>query len=302
LVIFAGLSQASALMEKMNQIPSLPVFSIIVAVYNGEKYIEQTINSVLEQTYPQVQLIIIDGGSTDGTVDIIRKYDSHIHYWESKKDKGVYDAWNKALTHATGDWISFLGADDYLWDKEVLHRMVGDLQYAVDHQLRFVYGKVHLLSASGKVIGELGQTWEESKKQIKQRMTVVHCASFHHRSLFLEHGQFNVHFKIAGDYEFVLREFVKGGEALFVNQVVAGMRTGGLSANINLRLKVVEEEILARKMNHLPSGLKDQWQLIKARVYIHLLRLLGRERAGRLLDFWRALKGKKKLWSQIEER
>ena len=90
-----------------------PMISIITVVFNGEKYLEQTIQSVINQTYDNVEYILIDGGSTDGTVDIIKKYGVQIDYWISESDSGIYDAWNKGLSLATGDIIGFCNADDF---------------------------------------------------------------------------------------------------------------------------------------------------------------------------------------------
>ncbi len=91
-----------------------PLISVITVVYNAEKLLETTIESVLEQTYTNIQYIIIDGGSKDGTLNIIKKYEDKIHYWKSEPDKGIYDAMNKAINVATGDWVYFLGAGDTL--------------------------------------------------------------------------------------------------------------------------------------------------------------------------------------------
>ncbi|MHB8390785.1 MAG: glycosyltransferase [Acidobacteriaceae bacterium] len=85
---------------------------MITAIYNGEKYIAGCLESVLQQDYPGIEHIVLDGGSTDQTVDILRRYDDRVEYWASEPDNGVYDAWNKGLTEARGDWICFLGADD----------------------------------------------------------------------------------------------------------------------------------------------------------------------------------------------
>ena len=92
-----------------------PLISIITVVYNGEKYLEETIQSVINQTYDNVEYIIIDGGSTDGTVDIIKKYEDQIDYWVSEKDTGMYNALNKGFSCAQGDYLGWLNADDTLF-------------------------------------------------------------------------------------------------------------------------------------------------------------------------------------------
>ncbi len=287
-------------MKEMLYSETTPVISVIIAVYNGERYLEQTIQSVLGQTYAQVELIVIDGGSKDRTTDILKSYNDKIHYWISEKDKGVYDAWNKALKQANGEWITFLGADDFFWKPSVLENMVNHLALAKENNCRYVYGNVNLLSGKGSIISTLGQPWEESRKKIFHRMTVVHCASFHHQSLFSEHGLFNTQFKIAGDYEFLLREFIKGRDAYYVNQTIAGMRAGGLSANIRLRLKVAHEDVLARQLHHMPPTFSHKLQIIKARLAVGVMKTLGVKTVENLSDMLRMLKGKEKMWSKID--
>ncbi|MDA3897412.1 MAG: glycosyltransferase [Desulfobacteraceae bacterium] len=93
-----------------------PKISIIVVVFNGAQTLERCLYSVVHQIYPCKELIIMDGGSTDGSVELLKRYDSQIKYWESKPDRGIYHAWNKALEHAEGEWICFIGSDDFFFD------------------------------------------------------------------------------------------------------------------------------------------------------------------------------------------
>jgi len=99
-----------------------PLISIIIVVYNAGQYLEQTLLSVIQQTYKHIELIIIDGGSSDNTIEILKRYDDRISYWKSEPDKGIYDAMNKAIDIATGNWVYFLGAGDILLN--VLHQIV----------------------------------------------------------------------------------------------------------------------------------------------------------------------------------
>ena len=101
-----------------------PVFSIITVTYNAERWLERTILSVLSQSYPNIEYIIIDGGSTDGTVDIIKKYEERIAYWVSEPDKGIYDAMNKGIQKATGEWINFMNAGDVYAANDVLVQLM----------------------------------------------------------------------------------------------------------------------------------------------------------------------------------
>ena len=99
-----------------------PLISIIVAVFNGKETLQQCIDSVAQQTYQNKELIVIDGGSNDGTLDLLNQNSSRLT-WLSEPDSGVYSAWNKGLARAKGEWVCFLGADDFLWDANVLEQM-----------------------------------------------------------------------------------------------------------------------------------------------------------------------------------
>ena len=105
-----------------------PIITIIVAVLNSKESLERCIESVNNQTYPHRELIIIDGGSTDGTVEILKNNDDKIAYWESKPDRGIYHAFNKAIKYAQGEWIYFLGSDDYLWTSDVLEKVAQNIR------------------------------------------------------------------------------------------------------------------------------------------------------------------------------
>ncbi|HVU55840.1 MAG TPA: glycosyltransferase family 2 protein [Puia sp.] len=279
-----------------------PRLSIITAVYNGREYLEQCIDSIRTQTYGNVEHIVIDGGSTDGTQEVLQQHGQQLAYWVSEPDRGIYHAWNKGLARATGEWIAFVGADDRLRDKHVLENMIEHLHRALQQNIRYVYGKIDLLSAGAgnNIIAVWGQPWEIAKKDILQHMTVTHCCAFHHRSLFDEYGSFNEQFRITGDYEFLLRAFVKGDNALFTGQVVAAMHAGGLSANIRSKLVIARENILARRLNGLPPRFHHRIQLLKARVAQTLATLIGRRGMNILSDTYRSLRGKDKLWSKID--
>jgi len=132
-----------------------PVISVIVAVYNRAEVIQRCIESVASQTYSHVELIVVDGGSTDATVSILKSNSDSIDYWESKLDRGIYHAFNKGVKHATGDWIFFLGSDDYFHDPSILSKAASYLSNVDTQQHRIVYGKVSLVSSSGTCVDEM---------------------------------------------------------------------------------------------------------------------------------------------------
>jgi glycosyltransferase involved in cell wall biosynthesis len=134
-----------------------PLFTIIVAVLNNKEFLERCIESVNNQTYPHKELIIIDGGSTDGTVDILKDNDDRIAYWESKTDCGIYHAWNKALDHAHGECICFAGADDYFYNLQTLENIVPHLPANVI---------IRAIAKSIKYLAANARSWEVKVKMI----------------------------------------------------------------------------------------------------------------------------------------
>lgn len=227
----------------------LPLITIIVAVRNGEATIQRCIDSVSQQTYTNRELIVIDGASIDATVDIIRQNSSYISYWESKKDKGVYHAWNKALNHVKGDWICFLGADDFFWNEHCLTRIYPFLNDA-SPKTRVVYGKVNVVSSSGAVLYSIGGPWPDMKKKFLQINCLPHPGLMHHHSIFKEHGRFDDSFLIAGDYELLLRELLIN-DARFVPLSMVGMQHGGLSTLADNSIKGLKEMRRALRMHNI---------------------------------------------------
>ena len=230
---------------------SKPLISVIVAVYNGDKTLQRCIDSVFDQTYPNKEIIIIDGGSTDGTADIIRSNQDEITYWISEPDNGIYDAWNKALDNVRGDWICFLGADDYLWKNDVFEEIAPHLNRAESRDIRMVYGQVARVTGDDEIGCVDGFSWENTWRSIviDGICTFTHQGMFHHRSLFELYGNFDDSFKIAGDYELLVRAFKEGGDAIFIDGlIVAGMQTGGITSNCT---KLVMEVAKARQNNRL---------------------------------------------------
>ena len=125
-----------------------PLISVIIVVLNGEKYLEQSILSVIKQTYVNVEIIIIDGGSTDKTVDIIRKYENSIDFWISDKDSGIYNAMNKGIRLSTGDFIGFVGSDDYLY-LDTLEELA---KVAKNQVIDFTVGPVDIIKKNGQLL------------------------------------------------------------------------------------------------------------------------------------------------------
>lgn len=196
-----------------------PLISIITVVFNGEKYLEQTIQSVINQTYDNVEYIIIDGGSNDGTLDIIKKYDEAIDYWVSEPDEGIYDAMNKGIQTATGKFIAFINADDW-YEEQAIDYVIE--AYSQEHNIDFFYGNLNYIKENGKVV-----LWEGNRG--KNGLEIPHPTCFI-RSSILKKDLFNTDFKIAADAELILRLFNSNIESLYINKVIANFRDGGISS------------------------------------------------------------------------
>jgi glycosyltransferase involved in cell wall biosynthesis len=189
-----------------------PKVSVITVVYNAEATILQTINSVLTQTYSNFEYIIIDGKSTDGTTEKIKKIETKLAYWISEKDGGIYDAMNKGIQVSKGEWVIFLGADDIFFNNGVLSDIFTNNKLdSVD----FLYGDV-ILKTKQKIFGGR-RTYDQLIS-----LNINHQSIFYSKTLFERLGLFNLKYKILADYEFNLRIF---RDQLIVKKYVAGVIT-----------------------------------------------------------------------------
>jgi glycosyltransferase involved in cell wall biosynthesis len=205
-----------------------PLITVITAVVNGAQTLEQSILSVINQSYDNLEYIIIDGASGDGTLDIIRRYEQAIDYWVSEPDEGIYDAWNKGIRLARGDWVAFLGADDnYL--PGAINAYAKTIAGSRDRGLEYISSRVNLTQGT-QVIRTVGDRWKW--KSLRRYMNVAHVGSLHSRALFERYGLFDTSYKIGGDYEFLLRP-KSGLRAAFMNSITVNMGIAGAS-NSNL--------------------------------------------------------------------
>ena len=203
----------------------MPRVTVIMAVYNGEKFLEQAIRSVLDQSFEDFEYIVVDGGSTDGSIDIIKRYEDRITHWISEPDSGIYDAWNKGVALASGEWIAFLGGDDAYY-ANALKDYAGFIDEHSGGQLDYISSCVDLVDTDMKKIEVLCEPWIWRK--FRKRMKIAHVGSLHHKSLYERYGMYDTSYRISGDYEFLLRPG-KGLKAGYLNSVTAMMRTNGVS-------------------------------------------------------------------------
>jgi len=283
-----------------------PLISIITVCFNSSSTIKDTIASVLNQTYTNIEYILIDGNSTDDTVTIIKSYQEQFkqkstpYKWISESDKGIYDAMNKGIALAEGDWIVFIGSDDYYQNNTVLKDSISSLEIAENKKIKYVYGKIEHINHHNNLVEISGEPWINQKERFPYIMNINHSGCFHHKTLFSTHGNFNDTFKIAGDYEFLLRELKnKSNDAFFIDSVLIVMREGGISGTLSNRLNVVEETQRARRENGIHSFSKELffWKL-RVRVILLTASIFGSDFSSKLADFYRkAILGKQKRWS-----
>jgi glycosyltransferase involved in cell wall biosynthesis len=201
---------------------SRPLVSVITAVLNRADVLPRCIESVLRQDYPLVEHLVFDGGSTDGAAEVLRSYRGVLAWSSSELDRGVFDAWNKGLALARGEWIAFLGADDEYLPGAVSRYVEAA---AANPATEYLSSRVELAYPGGgsRVIGE-PWSWAE----FRRHMCVAHVGSFHRASLFRRLGGYDISYPIVGDYELLLRAGPTLSAA-FLDAVTARMAAGGQS-------------------------------------------------------------------------
>lgn len=200
-----------------------PKISIVTVSYNTSDCIEKTIQSVINQTYPNVEYLIIDGGSTDGTQQIIERYDDRIAYFVSEKDKGLYDGMNKGIAAATGDYLLFMNADDVFVNNEVVEKIVHFIEERPDADV--VYG-------NSEQVLEYG-IYEVRPKvaYINHKMAISHQATFVKLSLLRSHP-FDLKYRYAADFEQLSSLYLDGYKFVYIDLLVARVEmTGGTTYN-----------------------------------------------------------------------
>jgi glycosyltransferase involved in cell wall biosynthesis len=231
----------------------LPKVSIITVCYNSVQTIEQTIQSVVNQTYRNIEYIIIDGGSTDGTVDLIRQYDSHLSYWVSESDKGIYDAMNKGIRKAKGDIIGIINSDDWYEPNAVsfcVHSLLENSSYDG------VCGNLIFYQESSKLVMREHYCSIPGLDALKKRMTIAHPTVFVRKDFYKKYGLFDTCFKIAADYDLLLRASMLGAKIGYIPHTLVNFRLGGISSQCSFRSVI--DVALARRKNQVELSLQLQ--------------------------------------------
>lgn len=252
-----------------------PLVSIVTIVYNGEKHIEDTIKSVIDQTYRNLEYIIIDGGSTDNTINIIKKFGNSVSSLVSEKDEGISDAFNKGLMRAKGEIIGMINADDW-YEKDAVEKAVRNIE---DYDI--VYGDLRLWKDGGTDFVLKGD-----HLRLKKEMTINHPTVFARKKCYEQFGLFAKEYKCAMDYDLMLRFLVNNLRFRYIPGVLTNMRWEGLSDS---RWLLGCRETLWIKNKHMPGQeLQNQLYFYKHVLAIATSKFLQKIKLGFLVKIYRS--------------
>lgn len=215
--------------------------SIITVVRNGVMTIEQTIQSVLQQTYKNIEYIIIDGASTDGTQEIIKQYEKCIAYYISEPDGGIYDAMNKGIRQATGEIIGIINSDDW-YERDAVEKIV---EVFCKEDVEVVHGNMNIIGAEGdkwvRKAGVMEELW--------YHMAILHPTVFVKKNVYKQYGVFDTEYKIVADYELMLRLYTNNVKFIYLNNLIANFRTSGISHKQSAETRKEVLEVVNKYIN-----------------------------------------------------
>lgn len=215
--------------------PNKPIVSVITVVFNDKAGIERLIKNIAQQSYRNIEYIVVDGGSTDGTLDIIRRHEDLIDHWTSEKDKGIYDAMNKGVSLATGEWVNFMNAGDSFYAPTTVAEIMESMPPSVD----LVYGHTYY-NEDGRM--RLIETY--SIDTLWKSMICSHQSIFARRCL-LTARPFNLAYKISSDFDFIYYSYTKGAKFHDTKKIVAVHSVDGVS----------EQRIIRRML--------ERWKIVR---------------------------------------
>jgi glycosyltransferase involved in cell wall biosynthesis len=226
--------------------------SLITVVYNGEAFLQECFNSVIAQTYPDVEYLVIDGGSTDQTLNIIQENRSHIDYFISEKDQGLYDAINKGIQQSTGEIIGILNADDMLASADVLASVAKS--FMANPTIDGVYGDLNYIHPTTHKIIRKWKSRPATFQDLKKGWMPAHPTLYLKRGLFEQHGAYSLDFGTAADYELILRYFYTHKiKTSYLPMLMVNMRMGGVSNHsFGSRISALINDYKALKVNKMP--------------------------------------------------
>ncbi len=225
--------------------------SIITICFNSKAFIQDALDSFFSQDYHNKELVVIDGGSTDGTKEILDNNQNKFGFYCSEKDAGLYDALNKGIDNANGAVVGILHSDDLFASTHVLSQVASNFSMEVDA----VYGDLNYVKEDGETIHRKWISGEYKKGLFQKGWMPPHPTFYCRRGVFHRFGKYNTDFKLAADYELMLRFIEKEGISLkYIPKVLSSMRVGGTSnSSLKNRLSANKEDALAWKVNNLNS-------------------------------------------------
>jgi glycosyltransferase involved in cell wall biosynthesis len=216
--------------------PGRPLVTVVTVVYNGVQHLEHTIQGVLGQTYDNIEYIIIDGGSTDGTLNIIRRYENKIDYWVSECDKGLYDAMNKGIALSSGDWINFMNAGDSFYQTDTVQRVMSSDCGTAD----LIYGHCQMIYDP-----DFSLIWKAKKITDLWKGMIFRHQSLFARASVCKDLYFSLEYKIGADFAFIFSCYQRKFTFSNIDLVVSSVTAGGLSdTNIILALKETRRAVV----------------------------------------------------------
>jgi glycosyltransferase involved in cell wall biosynthesis len=275
-----------------------PLITVITVVFNGAKDLEPTIFSVLNQSYANVEYIVIDGGSTDGTLDLLRKYENSIDYWLSEPDRGVYDAFNKACRLITGEWTVFLGAGDMLYDTGVL-ALISEAVQVVGVKTEIVYGNVCLTNSANRLVTMRNQPWSQmqGKWWCGRPWLPHHQGVFHRKQILSTETPFDISYRIAADSK-LLYSSIKRTQPVSVDVNVAIAPVGGISTNPKYSMAEINEVIRINREFGFTNYHQQLWCYLKCVSKNVIYRLVGDAVTKLCIDKYRWLTGRERIWKE----
>lgn len=229
--------------------------SIITVVYNADTFLKDCIQSVIEQTYSNIEYIVVDGGSTDNTISIVESYGALISHFISEKDGGLYDAINKGIKLATGDVIGTLNADDVLADQNIIEQVVR--AFKQNANIEGVYGDLNYVHPTKMNIVRAWKSKQANFNDIEDGWMPAHPTLYLKKMLFEKYGNYALDMGTAADYDLILRVFHKHKiAATYLPFLMVNMRTGGVSnKSIKSLLLALMNDYKALKRNKIPNPL-----------------------------------------------
>ncbi len=245
--------------------------SIITVSYNSRGTISDTIKSILGQTYKNIEYIIVDGSSIDGTIDLVNSFGKSISKFISEPDNGIYDAINKGIKLATGDIVGILNSDDFFCDNNIIERLVGSFR---EHEIGAVYGDVQFVDPikTSKIVRYYSSKFFNTGK-FKFGFMPAHPSFYVKRELFKKLGYYKTDYKIAADFELLIR-FLYNNQIKYkyIEMPFVSMRTGGVS-NKSIRSVYTLNKEIARACKE--NEIKTNFIYIYSKYFIKVLEFFG---------------------------